>query len=145
MNAVAAHSSIRDRLDESTVETAMHPGVVSCSFEASVRDVAALMSRNRVHCIVGFGDVTEDDTRLWGVISDLDLVSFAATEDADAHTAAGLAATEVVTVRASDTLRRAAGLMAEHGVSHLLVLGDHRDRPVGVLSTLDIAGVIGRP
>jgi CBS domain-containing protein len=33
-------------------------------------------------------------------------------------------------------------LMREHGVSHLMVVDSARGVPVGVLSTLDVAGVV---
>jgi hypothetical protein len=32
--------------------------------------------------------------------------------------------------------------MAEHDVAHLIVVAPQTDKPVGVLSTLDIAGVL---
>jgi len=38
-----------------------------------------------------------------------------------------------------EPLARAAQLMAEHGSSHLVVVAAGRRRPVGVISTLDVA------
>jgi CBS domain-containing protein len=40
-------------------------------------------------------------------------------------------------------VRRAAELMREHGLAHLLVVEPGSDRPLGVISTLDIAAVMG--
>jgi CBS domain-containing protein len=130
-------------LDRTTVGEAMHIGVVSCDLETPLPEVARLMAEHRIHCVVGFGDVTEDDTRLWGVITDADVMAVAAAADAADYTAGAAAATEAVTIGAHESLRRAAGLLREHQVSHLLVAGPSGDRPIGVISGLDIARVIG--
>jgi CBS domain-containing protein len=119
----------------------MHPGFVGCALETPLTSVARLMAQHRVHCIVGFGDVTEDDTSVWGVVSDRDVVAGLAS--GDAVTAGAVAATEVVTVSPDDTLRHAAQLMRDHGVSHVLVVDPRSDHPAGILSTLDIAAVFG--
>ena len=124
------------------VSELMHPGFVGCAFETSLTTVARLMTRYRVHCVVGFGDATEDDTSLWGVISDRDVVA-ALASGASTATAGSLAATEVVTVAPTDTIRHAVQLMRDHRASHLLVVDRRSDRPVGVLSTLDIAAFLG--
>ena len=58
------------------------------------------------------------------------------------QTAGESAVTPLVYVSKLDDLRRAAQLMAESGVSHLAVVDPATDRPVGVVSTLDIAGAI---
>jgi CBS domain-containing protein len=131
-------------LDAVRVEDAMHRGVVSCPLETPLTTVAAMMASNRVHCIVALGDPDQgQEPRLWGLVSDLDLVTIAAAEDVGARTAGGSAATEVVTVGPDETLRRAAQLMAEHDVAHLLVVDPETDRPIGVLSTLDVAAALG--
>ena len=44
-----------------------------------------------------------------------------------------------MTVATDAPLARAAELMAEHGISHLAVVDPVSKRPVGILSTLDIA------
>ena len=52
-------------------------------------------------------------------------------------TAGELARTEIVTVAPSERIDEVARLMAEHESSHLVVAED--GRPVGVVSTLDVA------
>jgi CBS domain-containing protein len=79
--------------------------------------------------------------RRWGVVSDIDLARAAGPDAAD-RTARQIAATAAVTVSADDTLPRAAQLMAEHDTAHLVVVHSTTGKPVGVLSTLDIAGVL---
>lgn len=55
-------------------------------------------------------------------------------------TARTVASAPVLTIESAETIRRGAELMVEHGVAHLVVV--KRGRPVGVLSTLDLARVI---
>jgi CBS domain-containing protein len=129
-------------LEETRVGEVMSRGFLGCPFETPLVAVAEMMAKHRVHCVVGFGDVTEDDTRLWGLISDLDLVAVAAAHGLEGRTAGGCAATEVVTIRPQESLRRAAQLMSEHGISHVLVTDPESDRPLGVVSTLDVARVL---
>ena len=130
-------------LEHISVEEAMHHGVLGCPFETPLTDVARMMAANRVHAIVGLSDFAEDDTRVWGVVSDRDLVAMAAAGgDATVQTAGGSAATEVVTIGRRDTVRRAAQVMDEHGLSHLLVVEPGSDRPLGVLSSLDVAAAL---
>jgi CBS domain-containing protein len=126
-------------LDDIRVEEAMHHGVLTCALEARLTDVAAMMAENKIHCVVGLGDVTEDDTRLWGVISDHDLVAVAATEDPTTLTAGGTADTDVITIAPDASVRAAAELMSSNRVTHLLVMAEGSDRPLGVISTLDVA------
>jgi len=52
-------------------------------------------------------------------------------------TAGQLAAREVVTIEPSESVSRAAQVMSEHDVSHLVVV--ERGFPVGIISSLDIA------
>lgn len=119
------------------VEDAMHPGVITCVAETPVREVARQMSAKHVHSIVVSG---AGPGGAWGVITALDLLH-AAADGGEERTAADLAATELVTVRADEALERAAQLMLEHDIEHLVV-ADTSGRPVGMLSTIDIAGVM---
>lgn len=132
-----AHSSLEGRI----VGEAMHHGVITCAPAAPVRYVARLMAKAGIHAVVVWGDEEDDAEGVWGLVSDLDLVTAAAHGEPLARSAVGAARTEVVTVRADDTLVRAAELMETHRVAHLVVV-DERERPVGILSTLDIARVV---
>ncbi len=132
-------------LENTSVEDMMSRGVFSCPLETPLRTVAEMMAAHRVHCIVGFGDVTEDDTQIWGLISDLDLINVAAYEGLEGRAAGGVASTEVVTIFPGDSLLKAARLMSDHRITHLLVLDEGADRPVGVLSTLDLARALASP
>jgi CBS domain-containing protein len=132
------------RIASLLVADAMHVGIFTCEREALLSEVAATMAREAVHCVVveyGSGD----RGRLWGIVSDLDLVAAATVRDLDEQTAAGSAATPVVTVAPDDTLERSAQLMTENGTSHLIVVGRKSRLPLGVLSSLDIASALAGP
>jgi CBS domain-containing protein len=122
--------------DELRVGDVMHPGVIFCAPESPLRHAARLMARHRVHAIVVLGD--DEEGGLWGVVSDADLVQAIARRELGALTAGGMARTPLVTVSREETVAGAALLMAEHGVTHLLVV-DQGERPIGVVSTLDLA------
>jgi signal-transduction protein with cAMP-binding, CBS, and nucleotidyltransferase domain len=138
MNARAVTSG-GTGLDATRVGDAMHDGVLSCSADTPLSAVAELMAAHGVHCVV----VAEsDDVGVWGVISDLDLVAASGVRDLDAQSAGGSAATPALAIRPDDTLQRAAQMMTEHAAAHLLVVDDGSGKPVGVLSTLDVARVL---
>jgi CBS domain-containing protein len=128
-----------------TVADGMTSGLISCAPEAPLRNVARLMATRRVHAIFVFDYGREDDetTELWGIVSDLD-VAAAACGDIDKRKARDSAVTPLVTVASDATLEQAARLMAEHGISHLAVIDPSTHRPVGVLSTLDIARTLAQ-
>jgi CBS domain-containing protein len=144
MSDVMNTTSTRGELDSITVAEAMHTGILTCPLEASLRDVARMMALYRVHAIVAFGEDSDDveGAGLWGVISDLDLVRAAVAGEIEDHTAGGIAATPALLIAPDDTLHRAARLMSEHEVTHAIVVDPESARPVGVLSTLDVARVL---
>jgi CBS domain-containing protein len=131
-------------LGEATVGDEMTTGVIRCAPQTPLRNVARLMATRGVHGIFVFDHGREDDetTTLWGLVSDLDVVA-AACGDIGARTAGDSAVTPLVSVTTDTLLERAAELMAEQGTSHLAVLDPSTHRPIGVLSTLDIARTIG--
>ena len=125
------------------VATAMHPGVITCHPGATLRDVARMMANVGIHAVVVWGDDEADAEGIWGIVSDLDLVAAAARGEVLAGPAVGAARTEVVKVAANESLLHAAHLMEQHGVTHLVVASD-RDRPIGILSTLDVARALAK-
>jgi CBS domain-containing protein len=129
--------------ESATVADAMSPGVISCPPETPLRVVARMMATFNVHSVFVFEHQDEDDedAQLWAVVSDLDLVA-ASQADVDTRTAGSSAVTPLVSVRTDAPLVRASMLMAEHGIAHLAVVDPATERPVGVISTLDIARAI---
>jgi len=114
--------------------------VISCPPETPLRVVARMMATFGVHAIFVFEHTDEDDEarRLWGVVSDLDLVA-ATRLDLDSLTAGATAITPLVTVEADSPIAEAGSLMAQYGTAHLAVTDPDHQRPIGVISTLDIA------
>jgi CBS domain-containing protein len=141
MSDLTTTTSTRRDLDMIEVAEAMHPGVLTCPLETSLRDVARMMALYRIHAVVVYGDDTDesDGAGLWGVVSDLDLVQASSAGEPEDRTAGGTAVTPILTIAADDTLQRAAQRMSEHDVTHVVVVDRESTRPVGVLSTLDIA------
>ena len=125
-------------LDTVRVADAMHFGVVTCAQETPLAEVARIMATERLHCVVVADDL-DAASSLWGLISDLDLVAAAGVRALDDQMAEGSAASPAVTVSPAETLQRAAQLMTEYGAAHLIVIDPVSTRPIGVLSTLDIA------
>ena len=128
------------------VGDAMHPGVVSCSPETSLPAVAALMSMHGIHSVFVFDYEHERDgaDAFVGIVSDLDLVA-AAWAGLETRTAGQSAVTPILTVTTGEPLERAAELMVENSLSHLSVVDGDSGRPVGVISTIDIARVVAAP
>ncbi|HEV2593250.1 MAG TPA: CBS domain-containing protein [Gaiellaceae bacterium] len=96
------------------------------------------MVRERVHAVYVFVPRSDDEPKLWGLVSDLDLVA-ASRGNIDAATARDASVAPLVTALSDDTLDRACRLLAENGTSHLAVVDPFSRQPVGVLSTLDVA------
>lgn len=135
---------IAPAFEHATVADAMRAGIISCSGGMSVRAVADMMASYHVHAIVVEGVDSESNARPgqpWGILSDIELVGAAARGKLHA-TAAELAGANAVFIDPAEPLKRAAELMSEHGVSHLIVSTAPTARPVGILSTLDLAVVL---
>ena len=129
------------RLDHVRVADAMHAGVVTCAADTPLRVVARMLAEHRIHC-VAVPDIEGTGTSTWAIVSDLDLIGAAAAGGIDGRTARDIAAGEALAISGDDVLDRAVQLMSEHQVAHLVVVGASSGRPVGVLSTLDVAGLL---
>ena len=129
--------------ESATVGDAMSKGVISCRPETPLRVVARMMATYGVHAIFVFEHTEEDDEaqRLWAVVSDLDLVA-ATRLDLDSLTAGATAVTPLVSVPADSSIIDAGSLMAQYGIAHLAVTDPDTSRPIGVISTLDIARAV---
>ena len=122
------------------VAEAMHRGVVRCPPGARVATIARLLAGHRIHAVA----VTSEDDAEIRLVSDLALVRAVGEGRHDA-TAAELASPAGLRVRLDDTVAAASRVMSEHAVGHLLVVVPGSDRVVGILSTLDVAGVVAEP
>jgi CBS domain-containing protein len=133
---ITRHSFSAPPFERAKVLDAMRLGVVSCPPETSLREVARIMAVYRIHSVV-VTDMPEGAPL--GVVADVDVAAAATRPDTPAR---AVARTELLTVTPEDALERAAQLMAEHDVTHLVVVQPHSGHPVGVVSALDIAGML---
>jgi CBS domain-containing protein len=83
----------------------------------------------------------DDPVNVWKLISDLDVLQAGMRGDAP-DTAAEFALAPTVTVATTAPLRDAAELMLAKSTSHVVAVNPQTEAAVGILSTLDIAGVL---
>ena len=123
-----------------TVGDAMRPWVLTCDPATPLVTVAQRMAGEQVHAIVMLDAGDRGERRLRGLVTDVDLLRHAA--QVDELTAADAAGTPVLQAQADERLAAVAVRMARHEITHVLVVDPAGGRPVGVLSTLDIARVL---
>jgi CBS domain-containing protein len=134
-------ASPNPELAQTRVEDVMHRGLVTCSPDTPLRKVAAILAAHRIHAVVVADRHAQAEHDVWGVVSDLDVVAHLARAHGDATAGAAAAAPPCVVVP-SEPLSHAARLMATLGVAHVLVVDPADRRPVGVVSTLDVANAV---
>ena len=132
-------SYVTPSIEHAAVKDAMRPEILTCPPNAPLREVARTMASEHVHSVIVSG--AGGERREWGIVSDKDLMR-AAHEDMDERTASWAAASEFLSVGPDEALERALQMMVEHDVTHIVVVDPAADRPVGVLSTLDVAGLL---
>ena len=123
--------------EHAQVGDAMRTGMITCPPDTSMESVARIMSTNHVHAVVitGLAGGTP-----WGIVSDTDVLAVAG--EAGERLAGSCAAEDPVMVKPSERLADAVELMRERGVTHLVVGDPGSDHPIGILSTLDVAGIV---
>lgn len=121
------------------VRDLMHPGLITCRADASLGQVAAMLTQHRIHALV----VADRDNRPLGIISDFDLLAAEwLSTDADSlgamrrMTAGELMTTPIDTIEADALASHAAERMRTEGISRLLVAD--AGKPVGVISISDL-------
>jgi len=126
---------VRPSFRNATVADVMTPGIITCAPDTPLQSVAELMATHGVHA-VAVGGIAADHL-IWGVVESLDLVRALNDPQGDG-VATAISREPAHAVEPEAQLSEAARLMDEHGVAHRVVVDG--ERPVGVLSTLDIAG-----
>jgi CBS domain-containing protein len=119
---------------DAQVHNVMRVGVVTCRPETKLADVARMMVGYDIHSIV-VAEVGEASPL--GIVTSLDLAKV--PDELDSLTAGDIASKDLVTIKSNESLENAANLMADHGVSHLIVVQpEQEDRPAGVISARDL-------
>jgi CBS domain-containing protein len=132
-------SYLTPRLENAIVADAMRHGVLSCPADATLRDAARTMSLHHVHTIV----VTDPaDGSPAGILSDSVLLGALLDFPRGDPPLADVADADVSAISSDEPLTVAAELMRERGIDHVLVRDAESGRPSGMLSTLDVAGIL---
>lgn len=126
-------------LDPVRVGDCMHPGVLSCGPDTPLSTVAQLMTDHHVHAVY----VSGSSGPAKPLVCDLDVLDAVASVD-DGLVVRQIAVTQAVTASTDAPIREAAGVMADHGARHLIVLDAADGHPVGVLSTTDVIAAYAR-
>jgi CBS domain-containing protein len=126
-----------------TVADAMHHGIVACQPSATLPEVARTMVLGNLHCVAIVSGGQPGASRLHAVITDLDLLRWAA--GANAHRPARqIARSPAIKITPDTSLYEATELMVDHHVDHLVVTDTDGGTPVGILSSLDVARALAR-
>jgi predicted transcriptional regulator len=122
----------------------MHPGLITCRPNASLGQVAVMLSQHHIHALM----VVDRDGRIIGIITDFDLLAgewlSADPESLNAMrkmTAADLMSSPVDSIEADAPLTEAARRMQEEVIRRLLVTDN--GKPIGIISVSDIVARIG--
>jgi CBS domain-containing protein len=126
---------LRPAFRNATVADVMTPGIITCAPETPLGTVAELMATHRIHAIA-VGGIAANHL-VWGVIDSLDLVRALRDPEIRGY-AESISRQPAVSIEPDAQLADAVALMDGQSVAHLVVVD--RERPVGVISTLDIAG-----
>jgi CBS domain-containing protein len=136
-------SYLMPSLEHATVSDAMHPGILSCDANVTLTDVARVMATHHVHCVAVTG-ITEEapgENLVWGIVSDVDLLR-AGIRDSRDQPIRTIALQPIISVEPTMPLCDAGELMLSQGATHVVVVDPELQRPIGILSTLDVAGVL---
>jgi CBS domain-containing protein len=138
-------SFLTPNFDHARVADAMRPRVLTCEPETPLVTVAQRMASEHVHAIIVLLETVGANGEVgqwpWAVVTDHDVLRSAAF--VGDRTAGDVATGEVLLAQPDESLPEVAERMLEHGTSHVVVVEPRTGRPVGVLSTLDIAGILG--
>jgi CBS domain-containing protein len=123
-------------VEHARVSDAMNNAIVTCSPDAGLREMGRLMAGHHIHSLV----ISLGDPVRWALVSDVDIAQAAiGRPDATANDLAGPA----TGIRGDATLIRAIELMRDQRTSHLIVTDTEGGEPTGMISALDIAGMVG--
>lgn len=123
-------------VEHACVSDAMNKAVVTCSRDAGLREMGRLMASHHIHSLV----VSLGDPAPWGLVSDVDIAQAAiGRPDATAKDLV-VPATGIPT---EAPLIRVIEVMREQRTSHLIVTDIESGLPIGMISALDIAGMVG--
>ncbi|ADN50973.1 CBS domain-containing protein [Vulcanisaeta distributa] len=117
-----------------TVDKVLRRKEVIINAKASVRDAIELMIRENTDYLL----VVDDGGKAVGIVTASDILrTIGKVGNLNVSVGQCCSFNRLVSVRLSDSIYRAAMLMSEYGVKHLLVVDD-RGNPCGVLTSDDV-------
>lgn len=137
--SMADGSYLTPRIEHARVADAMRAGIFTCPADASLREAARTMALHHVHMVVVSDPA---DGSPVGTLSDGALVAALLDSDGRELVLRDIADRDLYTISSDEPLAAAAELMRERGVAHLIVRDAASGRPSGMLSTLDLAGIL---
>lgn len=113
----------------------MHKGVITCSCEESLRNVAAMLDDNQFRSVV----VVNENGEVWGLITYMELLAHA-QDDLDTIQACKAMRPYRIEVDPQWPIEKAIGLMKKLKHYHLIIVDPHVGTrwPVGMLTSFDI-------
>ena len=123
-------------VEHARVSDAMNQGIVSCPRDAGLREMGRLMASRHIHSLV----ISLGDPARWALVSDVDVAQSAIGRP---EATAEELATPATGIFPDATLSRAIEVMRDQGTSHLIVTDTETGQPAGMISALDIAGIVG--
>ncbi len=127
------------------VSDLMHRGLITCTKDTSLGQVAVLLTQHHVHALV----VVDRDRRPIGLMSDTDLLAgewLAGDSESLAAmrklTAGDLMSYPIITAECSMPLNEAAKLMIDTDINRLLVTD--KGQPIGMIATSDFVASIAK-
>jgi CBS domain-containing protein len=127
------------------VRDLMHAGIHTCTLDATLGQVAVLLTQNHIHALV----VVDHQNHPQGIISDYDLLAgeWLAADTQGLKTMRKLTAGELMSspiesVDAEVSLKNAAQVLVEKDIQRLLVT--ENSQPVGIISISDFVASLAR-
>jgi CBS domain-containing protein len=117
------------------VQDVMSSDLQCVSRQTDIRQVARLMKEHHIGDVV----VTNDDGKLYGIVTDRDIVVRGLAEggDADEICAGDICSRQVLTLPPDASIESAVQMMREHAIRRVPVLRE--GEPIGIVSIGDLA------
>jgi CBS domain-containing protein len=126
------------RLENKLLRDVMTRGVVTVPMDATVREVATMLSKQGLSAVA----VISDDGEAMGVISDMDILKVIGKDDWENLPAESIMTPRIEIVKPTSTIGEAARIMREKHIHRLLIFSERgvgaSQRPIGILSASDI-------
>lgn len=124
--------------EDLTIRDVMHAGVLTCGPDGDLTDLAKTMVTHGIHAVVI--ERTNDSGPMF--VTGLELIR-AALQPTDNARAGDLTRDPAPSLPADAPLRQAVAKMGDLGIAHVLALEPASGVPCGVISSFDVAAVLG--